>query len=200
MQDVKQTAWSVASYFDSVKQAMDLVSKSSVDRAIEALWQNYLENRRVAFCGNGGSSSTASHLPADLQKNILLHGDRVWECLSLCDSVPLLTAWSNDTSYSNSFSGQVKVWMRPGDLLVAISGSGNSENIVQAALVAQENGAAVIGISGFDGGRLSKIADHSIVVPVHNMQVVEDVHMVIGHSLYLGLKERIEERKAEAAH
>jgi D-sedoheptulose 7-phosphate isomerase len=189
--------WSIAGYLDSVKLAIDLVSEVEVAQAIELLWQNYMGGRRVAFCGNGGSASTASHLPADLQKNILLHGDRPWECLSLCDSVPLMTAWSNDTSYDNAFAGQARVWMRPGDLLVAISGSGNSANILTAVETAKQNGATTIGICGFDGGRLATVADHSILVPVHNMQIVEDVHMVIGHTLYLGLKDRLEHSKGE---
>jgi len=198
MQDDNQS-WSISGYLDSVKQAIDLVSELEVAQAIELLWQNYIGGHRVAFCGNGGSASTASHLPADLQKNVLLHGDKPWECLSLCDSVPLMTAWSNDTSYDNAFAGQARVWMRPGDLLVAISGSGNSSNILAAVETAKQNGAKTIGICGFDGGRLATAADHSIVVPVHNMQIVEDVHMVIGHTLYLGLKERIEHRKGESA-
>src|SRR5579872_1865643 len=122
MQDDDTAApWSISGYFSTVQQAIGQVSEDAVNKAIELLWQNYLDGRRVAFCGNGGSASTASHLPADLQKNILLHGDRPWECLSLCDSMPLMTAWSNDTSYANAFAGQARVWMRQGDLLVAIS-------------------------------------------------------------------------------
>jgi len=195
LEDNEIELWSPSRYFDTVKQAIDLVSEAAVMHAVELLWQNYLGGRRVAFCGNGGSASTASHLPADLQKNILLHGDRPWECLSLCDSMPLMTAWSNDTAYDNAFAGQARVWMRPGDLLIAISGSGNSPNVLAAVETAQKNGAETIGISGFDGGRLAKVVDHSIVVPVHNMQIVEDVHMMIGHSLYLGLKDRLQDGK-----
>jgi D-sedoheptulose 7-phosphate isomerase len=182
----------ISDYFEYVKKAIDLVSRDEVNVVVELLWQNYVEGRRVAFCGNGGSSATASHLPADLQKNIMLKGGRPWECISLCDSVPLITAWSNDSSFSTAIAGQARVWMRPGDILIAISGSGNSSNIIEAVKQAKSNAAITIGISGFDGGLLAEIADYKIVVPVHNMQAVEDVHMAIGHCIFLSLTNKLE--------
>ena len=165
---------------------------AEIDTAIALFWDNYINKRRVVFCGNGGSAATASHLPADFQKNMFLHGGTPWECLSLVDSVPLLTAWSNDTDYAEVFAGQAKTWLRPGDLLVAISGSGNSPNILAAVETAHEMGAVTLGWSGFDGGRLAQIARHKIVVPKHNMQMVEDVHMILGHLIYTALRDRLQ--------
>lgn len=162
-----------------------------IDNAIELFWENYQNRRRVVFCGNGGSAATASHLPADFQKNMFLHGGLPWECLSLVDSVPLLTAWSNDTEYAEVFAGQAKTWLRPGDLLVAVSGSGNSPNILAAVEAAHDCGAVTLGWSGFDGGRLAGLAQHKIVVPKHNMQMVEDSHLVIGHLIYCALRDRL---------
>jgi D-sedoheptulose 7-phosphate isomerase len=162
-----------------------------IDRAIDLFWDNYAGGRRVVFCGNGGSAATASHLPADFQKNMFLHGGRPWECLSLVDSVPLLTAWSNDTEYAEVFAGQARTWLRPGDLLVAISGSGNSPNILAAVNAAHDAGAVTLGWSGFDGGKLAQAARHNIVVPKHNMQMVEDAHIVIGHLIYTALRDRL---------
>lgn len=164
---------------------------AQIDRAIELFWDNYQGRRRVVFCGNGGSAATASHLPADFQKNMFLRGGFPWECLSLVDSVPLLTAWSNDTEYAEVFAGQAKTWLRPGDLLVAISGSGNSPNILAAVDAAHECGAITLGWSGFDGGQLAHSAQHKIVVCKHNMQMVEDAHLVIGHLIYSALCDRL---------
>ena len=169
---------------------------ADIDRAVELFWDNYTQRRRVVFCGNGGSAATASHLPADFQKNMFLHGGLAWECVSLVDSVPLLTAWSNDTQYANVFAGQARTWLRPGDLLVAISGSGNSPNVLAAVEAAHEIGAVTLGWSGFGGGRLAQAAQHKIVVLKDNMQMVEDAHMVIGHLIYTALVSRL---AAEAA-
>jgi len=165
---------------------------AEINTAIALFWDNYRNKRRVVFCGNGGSAATASHLPADFQKNMFLHGGVPWECLSLVDSAPLLTAWSNDTEYAEVFAGQARTWLRPGDLLVAISGSGNSPNILAAVETAHEIGAITLGWSGFDGGRLAQIARHKIVVPKHNMQMVEDVHMILGHLIYTALRDRLQ--------
>ncbi len=164
---------------------------ADLDNAIELFWENYQNRRRVVFCGNGGSAATASHLPADFQKNMFLHGGIPWECLSLVDSVPLLTAWSNDTQFTEVFAGQAKTWLRPGDLLVAVSGSGNSPNILAAVEAAHDCGAVTLGWSGFDGGRLAGLAQHKIVVPKHNMQMVEDSHLIIGHLIYCALRDRL---------
>lgn len=168
------------------------LSSQEIDSAIALFWDNYINKRRVVFCGNGGSAATASHLPADFQKNMFLHGGTPWECLSLVDSVPLLTAWSNDADYAEVFAGQARTWLRPGDLLVAISGSGNSPNILAAVETAHEIGAVTLGWSGFDGGRLAQIARYKIVVPKHNMQMVEDVHMILGHLIYTALRDRLQ--------
>ena len=179
-------------YLTEMAALLTALPDDDISAAIDLLWGNYVQNRRVVFCGNGGSAATASHLPADFQKNMFLHGGRSWECLSLVDSVPLLTAWSNDTAYAQVFAGQARTWLRPGDLLVAISGSGNSPNILAAVEAAHDAGAVTLGWSGFDGGRLAQIAQHTIVVPKHNMQMVEDAHLIIGHLIYSALRDRLQ--------
>ncbi len=178
-------------YLTDMAALLLALSSEEIDRAIALFWDNYTQRRRVVFCGNGGSAATASHLPADFQKNMFLRGGQPWECLSLVDSVPLLTAWSNDTEYAQVFAGQAKTWLRPGDLLVAISGSGNSPNILAAVEAAHECGAATLGWSGFGGGRLAQVAQHNIVVHKNNMQMVEDAHIVIGHLIFTALLERL---------
>ncbi len=178
-------------YLTEMAALLSALPEDDISAAIELFWDNYTQSRRVVFCGNGGSAATASHLPADFQKNMFLHGGRPWECLSLGDSVPLLTAWSNDTAYAQVFAGQVRTWLRPGDLLVAISGSGSSPNILAAVEAAHDIGAVSLGWSGFDGGRLAQVAQHTIVVPKHNMQMVEDAHLIIGHLIYTALLGRV---------
>jgi len=178
-------------YLTGMAALLQEVSTEEIENATELLWDNYRGGRRAVFCGNGGSAATASHLPADFQKNMYLHGGRPWECLSLVDSVPLLTAWSNDTEYANVFAAQAKTWLRPGDLLVAISGSGNSPNILASVEAAHEAGAVTLGWSGFGGGRLAGLAQHNVVVQSDNMQMVEDMHMVIGHLIYSALRDRV---------
>jgi len=186
----------IRNYLTSVAALLHEVSSREVDNAITLLWENYQGGRRAVFCGNGGSAATASHLPADLQKNMYLSGGRPWEVLSLTDSVPLLTAWSNDTGYINVFAGQVRTWLRTGDLLVAISGSGDSPNILAAVEAAHELGAVTLGLSGFGGGKLAALAQNNIIIPSHNMQMVEDTHMVIGHLIFSVLRERLQEIRA----
>ena len=181
----------ISLYLAEVRAALDAVPLADVQRVADLLWNNYMEGRRVVFCGNGGSAATASHLPADLQKNMMLHGGRPWECLSLVDSVPLLTAWGNDTEFANIFAGQARAWLRPGDMLLAISGSGNSPNILAAVDAARECAAVTVGLCGYGGGKLAQMADYAIALPSHNMQVVEDVHMMLGHALYVALRERL---------
>ncbi|MBV9848636.1 MAG: SIS domain-containing protein [Armatimonadetes bacterium] len=186
----------VKDYLEMVSALLAGVPEEDVNTVIDLLWDNYQGGRRVVFCGNGGSAATASHLPADFQKNMFLHGGRAWECLSVVDSIPLLTAWGNDTEYANVFAGQARTWLRPGDLLIAISGSGNSPNVLAAVDAAHEAGAMTIGWSGFGGGKLAQQAQHNVVVDSRNMQMVEDVHMVLGHVVYSALRDRLLAQKS----
>ncbi len=178
-------------YLRGMAALLQEVSVPEIENATWLLWENYQSGRRAVFCGNGGSAATASHLPADFQKNMYLHGGRPWECLSLVDSIPLLTAWGNDTEYANIFAAQARTWLRPGDLLIAVSGSGNSPNILAAVEAAHDVGAITMGWSGFGGGKLAKLAQHNVVVHSDNMQMVEDIHMVVGHLIYSALRDRL---------
>ncbi len=185
-------------YLTGMASLLHEISVREVDNATGLLWDNYQNGRRTLFCGNGGSAATASHLPADFQKNMFLHAGKPWEILSLVDSVPLLTAWSNDSDYANVFAAQAHTWLRPGDLLVAISGSGNSPNILAAVEAAHERGAVTLGWSGYGGGKLSTLAQHNVVVHSDNMQMVEDAHMVVGHLIYSALRDRLLADKSDA--
>ncbi len=181
----------VKDYLTRLQSLLGDVTEDKIDTIVDLFWDNYQNGRRVVFCGNGGSSSSASHLVADFQKNMYLDGGRPWECLSVVDSVPLITAWGNDTEYANIFAGQVRTWLRPDDILVAISGSGNSPNILRAVEAASEIGAVTVGFCGFGGGKLSTLVRYPIVIRSSNMQLVEDVHMILGHIIYSALRDRL---------
>jgi len=143
------------------------------------------EARRTVYtCGNGGSASTASHLAQDLAKGTLIRGSpHPIRALCLCDSIPNLTAWANDEGYERVFSEPLRLIGQPGDLLIAISGSGNSPNVLQAVEAAHELGMETWGVTGFDGGKLMRLARHVLHVPCMDMGTVEAAHGVIFHWL-----------------
>lgn len=184
----------IKSYLRELIDQIDALDESTVNRVADVLWSCYSERRRLVVCGNGGSASTASHFATDLQKGLMLASDSrtPWEVLSICDSMPLITAWSNDTDYANVFAAQVRCWLRPGDVLVAISGSGNSKNILQAVDAARQMGAITIGFCGYGGGALAHATDISIALPSKNMQHIEDIHLIISHVIFSAMRERIE--------
>jgi D-sedoheptulose 7-phosphate isomerase len=147
---------------------------------------------RVIFViGNGGSAATASHFACDLGKGTRRDGPPTFHVVSLTDNVPLLTAWANDSGYEHVFSEQLTPLARPGDLLVAISASGNSPNVVAAIDAAQSCGMAVVGLTGRSGGRLAHLADVVVNVPSDRIEIVEDAHLVVVHSLCVAVRERL---------
>ena len=153
------------------------------------------EGRRTVFTvGNGGSAATAAHLATDLCKSIAVDGQPGVRAVSLADNVALLTAWANDTSYDQSFSGPLRCYLAPGDILIAISASGRSPNVLEAVRAADSLGAVTIGLSGFGGGVLAQIAQISLVVDAFDYGLVEDVHLSVGHALTAALKARLRQR------
>ncbi|MGA8276538.1 MAG: SIS domain-containing protein [Thermoplasmata archaeon] len=146
------------------------------------------QDRTVFFFGNGGSASTASHFVVDLAKGTrpsLTPGPltKRFRCVALNDNVPSVMAWANDADYSRVFSEQLRSLAAPGDVVVAISGSGNSPNVLEAVRVAKEMGLASIGLTGIGGGKLKGLVDVPLVVPSQSMQHTEDVHLVVLHFL-----------------
>lgn len=150
---------------------------------------NAINNGQFIFTiGNGGSASTSSHLATDLSKGLSLKLNRNVKALSLNDNNSLITAISNDISFTKIFEFQLLRFSNPGDLLIAISGSGNSENIIQAVKYAKNNKLKVIGITGFDGGELKNLVDHLVHIQVDDMQIVEDISSIFGHFILQNLK------------
>ncbi|HUJ71917.1 MAG TPA: SIS domain-containing protein [Verrucomicrobiae bacterium] len=184
-------------YIHGLKGVLDRLPLKPIDEIIEAIEQAQNDRRQVFVIGNGGSAATASHMMNDLCKGTLGHkGDAPWprlRVIALTDNVSLMTAWANDVHYDRVFSEPLKNLAQRGDLLVAISASGNSPNIIAAVEAAKHLGVRVIGLAGFGGGKLAKMADVSFVVPSDEYGPVEDAHMILDHIITGYLYEKLKE-------
>lgn len=186
----------VETYLDRLRVAIDALPTDKLTQLGELLYNAYRNEKQVFTVGNGGSASTASHIAADLAKNTIGANMRRFRITSLNDNTAILTALANDLGYEHVFSEQLQNLIRPGDLLIAVSASGNSPNIVRAIEYAQAQCAEVVGILGFDGGTAAKLADVAIVVPSDHYGVVEDIHLVINHILVDYFKTKLVEEQS----
>ncbi len=174
----------IDSYLDDVKRLLDQVDRGAIDRVVEQLLGAWRSGRRVLLMGNGGSSSSVSHIVNDMQKNIVLESGKPLRALCLSDCTPLIMAWANDTHWDNIFTPQVECWAEPGDVVIGVSGSGNSMNVINAIEAGNRAGAVTVGLAGFRGGRLKEAAHLCLVVGAENMQRIEDVHMILLHIIF----------------
>jgi D-sedoheptulose 7-phosphate isomerase len=145
----------------------------------------------VFTVGNGGSASTASHFACDLAKGTRAGGPPTFRVVALTDNLPVLTAWANDCGYDRVFAEQLAALAQPGDVLVAISASGNSPNILAAAAEARALGMATVALTGRHGGRLARLADQTVRIPSDQIEIVEDAHLVIAHSLCVAARQTL---------
>ena len=185
---------SVTEYFQDLTTLLGQVDPGEVDALLEALLDAYHKKRFVFIVGNGGSAANASHLCEDLGKGTLrdFEGQKRLKVMSLTDNVPYILAWANDEGYERIFVEQLKNFAEPGALLIAISGSGNSANVLRAVEYANAHGMATFGMTGYDGGQLQRIAQQSLHVPSHNMGAVEAVHGVVLHYLVEALYQALD--------
>ena len=177
----KDYSFNSESYVSEHNKVLGRIDHVALQKAIDMVGDVFLSGRKIITCGNGGSASTASHYITDWAKMINLATGEKFRGFSLVDNVGLITAYGNDLSYDEVFSGQCKAFLDKGDLLVAVSGSGNSPNILKAIEEANNLGAATLGILGYDGGRAATLAQHSFIVPSFDMQICEDIHLMFGH-------------------
>jgi D-sedoheptulose 7-phosphate isomerase len=173
----------VNGYLDRLRTTLDSLPRDRLTRLGEMLYRAYRNEKQVFTLGNGGSAATASHMAADLAKNTIGPNMRRFRVLSLNDNTPLLTALANDLGYESVFSEQLKSLIRAGDLLIVLTTSGNSPNVLKAMRCANEHSAEVVAVAGSGGGKAAELADLSIVVASEECGVVEDVHLVINHIL-----------------
>jgi D-sedoheptulose 7-phosphate isomerase len=174
---------SIETYLDRLGAAVDALPRERLLQLGEMLYRAYRNEKQVFTLGNGGSASTASHMAADLAKNTIGANMRRFRVLSLNDNAAILTALANDLGYENVFREQLENLVRPGDLLIAISASGRSANVLKALRYAQDQCAQTACLLGFDGGDAVSLSDVAIVVPSEHYGVIEDVHLVINHIL-----------------
>ncbi len=193
------------SYLSELKRVLDHLPLGEVERATEIIFQAYETDHTVFLFGNGGSAALASHLAADLGKGTHFPGPS-WlapvkrlKVLSVTDNMPVLTAWANDTNYEGVFARQIENFIQSGDVVIAISGSGNSPNVLRALELARRKGATSIGLGGCGGGKMKALLNCAVVVPSDHMQRVEDAHVIVSHMIFLDLKQRIEEHARAAA-
>lgn len=170
-----------ASYISGLKDVLDRFDYDGFDRTVALILDAYEQANHIFVMGNGGSGSTASHFACDINKGCCLELDKKFKMICLNDNMPTMLAFSNDLSYEAVFVEQMKNFFRPGDLVIGISGSGNSENVLRAIQYAGEHGGRTIGFSGFDGGKLAGMVDVPLVADVADMQKVEDMHMIFVH-------------------
>jgi D-sedoheptulose 7-phosphate isomerase len=187
-------------YFEELQRVMVSFPKDGIDQIAETLVRAYDAGRTVYLFGNGGSASLASHLACDLGKGTAYcNGGKRFRALALTDNLPTLTAWANDSGYEDVFSEQLRNFVQAGDVALAISGSGNSKNVLNALQVAQEARATTVGISGFQGGEMKSLCDICVIVPSNNMQVIEDLHLAMSHSIFRIVYGRISRRTMTAS-
>jgi D-sedoheptulose 7-phosphate isomerase len=178
----------VGDYFQAVSDILSQLPQEPINGIIAILNQARTANQRIFLFGNGGSSANASHFVNDMVKSTVKPDRPRFKLLCLSDNVPTLTAYANDVSYDVIFAEPLAALAQPGDVAIAISGSGNSPNVLRAMDTAKEMGLTRIGLTGYAGGKLRDKCDVCVIVPSDSMQVIEDAHLVILHSIFLALK------------
>lgn len=183
-------------YFEMYRKAVARLPYRQVDGIIDALMRAYEEQKNIFIFGNGGSAALASHFACDLGKGTAIrhNGHKRFRVMALTDNVPLMTAWANDSCYDKIFAEQLRNFIAAGDVAFAISGSGNSPNVLQALQVARDRRALTMGLTGFRGGQMKTLCDICVVLPCNNMQLIEDFHLSVTHAVFSVIRQRIADR------
>ena len=176
-------------YLTEVSDTLTKLPTEVIDQVVDVLDEARGKGGRVFIFGNGGSAATASHFASDLAKGAICPGKPRLKAFALTDNVPLLSAWANDSTYGNIFAEQLENFIEADDVVIAISGSGNSVNVLNGVKKAKAKGATTIGFIGFGGGKLKELVDIAVVVPSYNMEQVEDIHLLLEHVITTCLRE-----------
>lgn len=181
------TAFSVSDYLETHQRLAPALDTKAFQRGIDVISTAFNADKQIITCGNGGSAHTASHMITDWNKMVMLATDRKFRGISLCDNIGLVTSFANDVTYDEIFSLQLKSLLNQGDLVVAVSGSGNSPNVLNAVRYANAADAETLAVVGYDGGALKHLAKHCVWVPSFDMQLCEDVHLMFCHMVMKAL-------------
>ena len=168
-------------YLRRLTTVLEALDRNALDRAVDMVDAAWRRGAQIITLGNGGSAMTALHYVTDWAKSVPLASGRPLYGRSLIDNMGLVMAYGNDMSFADIFAEQLKNVLRPGDLVIAISGSGNSENVIRAVDYANAHGGETLGLCGFGGGRLKERARHVVWARVDDMQLCEDAHAIFGH-------------------
>ncbi len=169
----------INNYISRLKSTLDSLSREEIETFIKILIKARNNENTIYIMGNGGSAATASHFLGDIVKEI--HGQKRFKIVCLNDNIPLMMAYANDVSFDDIFIEQLKLHLKQNDIVIGISGSGNSKNINKAIEYANDHGAITVGLTGYGGGRLKSISQYSVNANYQDMQISQDVHMIITH-------------------
>jgi len=172
---------SPSEYINEMQQVLAGTPERSIERTIELLFDAWKKRNQIFIIGNGGSASTASHMANDLSKATIVPGKPRMRVIALTDNISIITAWANDTSYDNIFKEQLENLLQDGDLVLGISASGNSPNVLRAMEFAGRRNAVTIGWTGRNGGKLKDLVDECLKPPTDDVGMIESVHMVLDH-------------------
>lgn len=181
----------IKDYLEKLSQTLNKINIRDIDRCSDILLKAYENKKNIFICGNGGSAATASHFACDINKGVSLGLEKRFRIIALTDNLATITAYSNDLDYDDIFLEQLKNFYTTGDILIGISGSGNSKNVLNAIEYVNKNQGITIGWTGFDGGRLRQISQHSINANINDMQISEDIHMTLVHLMMKVLRKKL---------
>lgn len=189
----------ISGYMNTVRDAIGQIDKAALEAVVDALYQAYLDGRQVFTMGNGASASLAAHMACDLGKGTApdlgqgpsLSGGRRLRIMSLADNTALLTAYGNDISYEDIFVEQLKNLLDPRDVVIGISGSGSSPNVLRALEYARLREAVTIGFTGAQGDKLRRLCQIHVTAPLSLIEQIEDLHVLFGHIVAIGLRRKV---------
>jgi D-sedoheptulose 7-phosphate isomerase len=183
---------SIREYLLETQKVLGEVADEAISNMVSMLLEAWRQQKNIFILGNGGSASTASHMANDLSKATIVPGKKRMKAIALTDSISLITAWANDTSYEQVFKEQLENLLDRGDIVIGISASGNSPNVLRAIEFARQNGAVTIGWSGLSGGKLRSAADYCIHAPTDDVGMIEGIHLMLDHLISKELRMRIQ--------
>jgi D-sedoheptulose 7-phosphate isomerase len=182
---------SVSNYITTLQRTIDRLPREAIAQVIDLLHAARLSGRQVFIMGNGGSASTATHFVCDLSKNTRHQAWPHFKAIGLSDNMAVFSAYANDEGYENVFSQQLANLVMPDDIVIAISASGNSRNILNGVLFAKSQNATTSGFTGFDGGSLATLVDINLHVDSTVIEHVEDIHLMLEHIIVKSLREKV---------
>jgi len=186
-----KTETQIKEYLEKLSQTLHKIDIRDIDRCSDILLEAYENKKNIFICGNGGSAATASHFACDINKGVSLGLEKRFKIIALTDNLATITAYSNDLDYDDIFLEQLKNFYTTGDILIGISGSGNSKNVLNAIEYVNKNQGITIGWTGFDGGRLRQVSQYSVNANINDMQISEDIHMTLVHLMMKVLRKKL---------